>query len=309
MRIISDVRNTKERFPCVVLTIGCFDGVHLGHQQILKALVEEAAAVNGTAAVMTLEPHPRQYFSPENAPNILTDNSVKYRLLEACGVNTLYVLPFDEQAATMPPQQFVESIIVEQCHAVRIVVGHDFAFGDRAEGDYAYLDSVASQYGFEVRQIPPLIINGQRVSSTLIRERVIQGEVENLKEFLGRNFSLSGRVVPGRGIGRILGFPTANLDIGASVVPAHGVYAAQAIVQGKPYPSAVNIGIAPTIRDEHPLVEAHLLDFARPLNEEDMELALFRRLRPEKKFASRDELINAIAADVHYTRDFFKNIK
>ena len=305
MRIISDVRTTTERFPHVVLTIGCFDGVHLGHQQILKALVEEAAAIDGTPAVMTLEPHPRQFFSPDNAPNILTGNSVKYHLLEACGVKALYVLPFDCEAATLSPQQFVESIIVDRCNAERIVVGHDFAFGNHATGDYDYLVSVAAQHGFEARQIPPLIIRGQRVSSTLIRERVIQGEVENLKEFLGRDFSLSGTVISGRGIGRILGFPTANLDIGPSVVPAHGVYVAKAIVQGVSYPSAVNIGIAPTIRDAHPLVEAHLLDFEGTLNEKEMELILYKRLRPEKKFASRNELISAIAADVQYIRDYF----
>ncbi|MCK5861065.1 MAG: bifunctional riboflavin kinase/FAD synthetase [Candidatus Hydrogenedentes bacterium] len=306
MRIISDVRTTTERFPNIVLTVGCFDGVHRGHRQILKALVEEAEAVGGTPAVMTLEPHPRQYFFPENVPNILTNNSTKYRLLEACGVETLYVLPFDDASATLSAQRFVESIIAERCNAVKIIVGHDFAFGNRAEGDYNYLLACTAQYGFEVMQIPPLIIRGQRVSSTLIRERVVQGEVENLKEFLGRDFSVSGKIIPGRGIGRILGFPTANLDIACSVVPAHGVYVAEAIVQGTSYIAAVNIGIAPTIRDEHPLVEAHLLDFEGILEEEEMEVILHKRLRTEKKFSSREELVAAIASDVQQVRDFFQ---
>lgn len=306
MQVIPDVRTTEEQFEDVILTIGCFDGVHLGHQQILKALLKEAAAMNGVPAVMTLEPHPRQFFSPQNAPNILTTNTLKYRLLESCGVEVLYVLPFDAATVALSPQQFVESIIVDKCRAARIVVGHDFAFGDKAAGDYDYLVSVAEVYGFKVLQVPPFIIGGQRVSSTLIRERVIQGEVDNLKEFLGRNFSLYGKITPGRGIGRILGFPTANLDIGPGAVPAHGVYVAEAIVQGMSHPAAVNIGIAPTIRDEQPLVEAHLIDFEGALDDEEMELVLHKRLRPEKKFSSRDELIKAIAADVQYVREFFK---
>lgn len=305
MHVIADVRNTEEQFENVVLTIGCFDGVHLGHQQILRALAKEAAAVNGIPAVMTLEPHPRQFFSPHNAANILTPGSVKSRLLEACGAQVLYVLPFDGSAAAMTPLQFVESIIVNRCHAVRVVVGHDFAFGGGASGDYEFLCNAAEQYGFQVSQVPPLIIGGQRVSSTLIRERVIQGEVENLKEFLGRDFSLYGKIVSGRGIGRILGFPTANLDIGAGVLPAHGVYAGEAILRGKAWQAAVNIGIAPTIRDEHPWVEAHLLDFTGVLDDEEMELVLHKRLRPEKKFSSRDDLIAAIAADVNQIRAYF----
>lgn len=308
MHIVADVRNTEERFENVILTIGCFDGVHLGHQQILKTLVQEAAAIKGTPAVMTLEPHPRQFFSPQNAPNILTTTPIKYRLLKSCGVEVLYVLPFDAGTVALSPQQFLESIIVDRCHAVRIVVGHDFAFGDNAAGDYDFLTSAADAYGFKVLQVPPFIIGGQRVSSTLIRERVIQGEVDNLKEFLGRNFSLYGSITPGRGIGRSLGFPTANLDIGPGVVPAHGVYAAEAIVNGTSHPAAVNIGIAPTIRDEQPLVEAHLIDFSGTLGPAKMELVLHKRLRPEKKFASHHDLIKAIAADVQYVREYFKRV-
>ena len=305
MRVIPDVRSTMEQYPRMVLTVGCFDGVHLGHQQILNALVEQSRAIDGTPAVMTLEPHPRRYFAPENAPNILTPNSMKYRLLEKHGVEALYILPFDEETANMSPQNFVETMLVAKCQATMVIVGHDFAFGHNAAGDYEYLNTAGKHYGFETRQIPPLIIGGQRVSSTLLRERVIQGEVEHLDQFLGRPFSLCGRVVPGRGIGRVLGFPTANLDIGDCVAPAHGVYAAKAVVEGVARVAAVNIGIAPTMRDTHPLVEAHLLDFAGALGDVEMELFLYKRLRPEKKFVSRDALIAAIAADVQYIRNYF----
>lgn len=309
MHIIEDVRTTAQQFPRVVLTIGCFDGVHLGHQQILDTLLDEAQASNGTPAVMTLEPHPRQYFFPDNAPNLLTDTAVKQRLLEEYGIQVLYTLPFDHDTAVMSPQQFVASILVKRCNVVKVIVGHDFAFGHNARGDYDYLLMAAQQHGFSIRQIPPLIIGSQRVSSTLIRERVIQGEVENVEQYLGRKFSLTGRVIPGQGIGRILGFPTANLDVGLCAVPAHGVYAAEAVVQGKRYVAAVNIGIAPTIRDAHPLVEAHLLDFSGELNADTMEIVFHKHLRPEKKFSSRDALSAAIAADVQYIRDYFSDMR
>ncbi len=306
MRIISDVRATTEVIDRAVLTIGCFDGVHLGHRRILEALHEEADRIGGTPCAMTLEPHPRQFFSPENAPNILTDNPLKYRLLEEQGVEVLHVLPFDRAAASMAPEDFVTSILIERCRISALVVGHDFAFGYRAQGDYDYLADTAPQYGFSVRQIPPVIIGGQRVSSTLIRERVLQGEVEHIETFLGRRFNLMGVVQPGRGIGRILGFPTANLDIGPCVVPAHGVYAAEAIVNGTVYHAAINIGIAPTIRNEQALVEAHLLDFNDSITGEQMELIFHKRLRPEKKFSSRDDLIAAIAADVKAIKHYFE---
>ena len=309
MRTVEDVRTTDARFPGVVATVGCFDGVHLGHQQILDALLEESRAIGGTAAVMTLEPHPRQYFFPENAPNILTDARTKRRLLEERGVDVVYTLPFDRDSAAMSAQQFVESILVGQCKVEKVVVGHDFAFGHDASGDYEYLTTAARRHGFEVRQIPPLIIGGQRVSSTLIRERVIQGEVCNLEQYLGRKFSLTGTVIAGRGIGRILGFPTANLDVGTCATPAHGVYAAEAFVRDTRYVAAVNIGIAPTIRDEHALVEAHLLDYTGDLDVAEIEIAFHKRLRPEKKFASRDALSEAIAADVQCIREYFSRMR
>lgn len=302
MRYIEDVRTTRERFDAVAVTIGCFDGVHRGHQEIIRALLEEARAIGGIPAVMVIEPNPRLFFAPRHAPNILTDLECKRRLFEGLGVEVFYVLPFDRQTAEMPPKDFVEKILVNQCRAKAVVVGHDFAFGHRAQGNYDYLAEIAPRYGFRVRQVEPLIVEGERVSSTLIRERVVQGEVEDIDLFLGRKFSLRGTVIPGRGIGHTLGFPTANLDIGQCCVPAHGVYAAEVVADGKRYKAAVNIGIAPTIRGAVHLVEAHLLDFTGDVTGQVIEITFLKHLRPEKKFASRDELIAAIARDVEAVR-------
>ncbi len=302
MHTIEDVRITAEVFDHTVVTVGCFDGVHLGHQQIIRGLLEEARALGGTPAVMVIEPNPRLFFSPEHAPNILTPPAVKNRLLEALGVQVLYTLPFDRQTAALSPGEFVKTILLERCRAEVLVVGHDFAFGRHAEGDFDVLQAMARDCGFRARQVAPLTVDGQRVSSTLIRERVVQGEIEDIEVYLGRKFSMSGTVASGGGIGRTLGFPTANLELDTGAVPAHGVYAAEAWTGGQRYKAAVNIGIAPTIRGTRRVIEAHLLDFSGSLTGRELELVFHRRLRPENKFSSHDDLIRAIAADVEKVR-------
>lgn len=302
MQSIKDVRSATERFDAVALTIGCFDGVHLGHQAIIRALREEARIIGAIPAAMVIEPNPRLFFAPGHSPNILTDLPYKSRLLEALGVEVLYVLPFDRETAAMSAEAFVDDILVGRCGARAVVVGHDFAFGHRARGNYEYLKTAASRHGFRVRQVEPLIVEGERVSSTLIRERVVQGEVEDIELYLGRKYTLCGTVVPGRGIGRTLGFPTANLDIGQCCLPAHGVYATEAEVDGKCYKAAVNIGIAPTIRGTQNIVEAYLLDFDGDLAGKSLDIVFYKRLRSEKKFASREELVAAIARDVEAVR-------
>jgi riboflavin kinase/FMN adenylyltransferase len=186
------------------------------------------------------------------------------------------------------------------------IVGHDFAFGKDARGNFEYLEQVAPQYGLEVRQVPPVIIQGERVSSTLIRERVLQGELENVELFLGRKYSIVGTVTTGRGMGSKLGFPTANVEPHNSAVPAHGVYVAEALLDGQRYRAAVNIGIAPTIRHEDIMIEAHLLDFSGDIVGKRIEIVFHKRLRPEKKYATLDELIAAIAEDVAEVRSFFE---
>ncbi|MFA7692941.1 MAG: bifunctional riboflavin kinase/FAD synthetase [Candidatus Hydrogenedentes bacterium] len=302
MEIIEDVRRTERSFEDVVLTIGCFDGVHRGHQKIIQTLMEHADDRKGTAAVMVMEPNPRHYFSSGQASYILTDLPQKARLLEALGVAVLYILPFDEETVTMSPQDFIEKILVERCQAKAIVIGHDFTFGYQAQGNYNDLKQAAQEHGFQLAQVPPLIINGERVSSTLIRERVALGEVEAIDVYLGRSYSLHGTVISGQGIGSTLGFPTANIDIGAACIPAHGVYASEAYVKGTHRKAAVNIGIAPTIRGSRPLVEAHLLDFEENLVGADLEIIFHKRLRPEKKFPSREALVEAIGKDVAMVR-------
>lgn len=306
MKIIPDIRNSTEQFPNVVLTIGSFDGIHLGHRRIIDRLIADARAMDGIAALMTLRPHPRQFFSPGSAPNILTSDAKKEQLLAESGIDVLFVLPFNADVAGLDREDFVREIVVGRCAAKKLVVGHDFNFGKGAKGNFEYLQSVASQHGFTVEQAEALIIDGERVSSTLVREFVLQGELDHAERFLGRKYSILGEVITGRGMGRKLGYPTANIKPQNNAVPANGIYVAEAIVDGRRFMAAVNIGIAPTIRHEDVMVEAYLLDFDENLVGKTIELIFHTRLRPEKKFHSLEELIQAIDVDVQDTRRYFE---
>jgi riboflavin kinase/FMN adenylyltransferase len=309
MRIIADARAQVAEFPRLVLTIGSFDGVHLGHRRIIERVVAQARAMQGTAGLMTLRPHPRQFFSPGHAPNMLSVPGAQERLLAAAGIDVLFILPFHAETASLDREDFLREVVLGRCGAEHLVVGHDFSFGKGAKGDFAYLASVAPGMGFGVEQVSPLIIDGERVSSTLIREYVIQGDLEKVEQLLGRKYSVEGRVVQGRGMGRRLGFPTANLETQGIAVPAHGVYAAKARVEGAEHVAAVNIGIAPTLAHDRVMIEAFLLDFEGDLLNKTVELVFYQRLRPEKKYPNLDALTEAIAEDVAAVRGIFSRIR
>jgi len=306
MDIVPDIRAAASDYPGVVLTVGSFDGIHRGHKLILDRVTAIAREKNGTPAVLTMRPHPREFFTPDNAPNLLTSDAKKEQLLDAAGISVLFVLPFDRRTADMEPERFIDELLVRNCRVNTIVVGHDCRFGRGARGDVAMLRALGASRGFTVEEIPPLILGAERVSSTLVRERVLQGDLAGVESLLGRPYSLTGVVVRGRGIGVTLGFPTANVRPHHSAVPAQGVYVAEAIVDGVRRPAAVNIGIAPTIRQEDLTVEAHLIDFSGDLVGKEIEIVFLRRLRSEKKFRSREELQEQIARDIQSTRDFFR---
>ena len=305
MRVIKDVLTTTQTFPNVVLTIGSFDGVHRGHEAMIAAVREAALTSNGTAAVMTLHPHPRQFFLPHHPPNLLTNLEQKVELLEALGVDVLYVLPFDASVACLEREEFLETVILQRCQARHLVIGHDFTFGCKAKGDFAFLQAAAPRHEFTVQQVPALSIDGERVSSTLIRELIQRGELDRVEKFLARRYAVAGEVVACRGLGAQLGFPTANLRPGPYAVPAHGIYAAEAIIDGIGFVAAVNVGYAPTLQHHEPMIEAHLLDFDGDLVGKEMRVMFHHRLRGEKKFDSVDELVVAIDADVLAVRRYF----
>ena len=307
MKIFEDVQKVEEDLANVVLTVGSFDGIHLGHQRILQEITATAKRLNGTPAVLTMRPHPRQFLAPDHAPNLLTAEKKKFDLLERAGIEVLFILPFNKRTADIDPEAFVRDIVRGRCKSVAVVVGHDCRFGRGARGDFELLERLGPEYGFEVSQVPPLVVNAERVSSTLIRERILQGDLEGVELLLGRKYSILGEVISGRGMGSKIGFPTANVKPLHSAVPAQGVYVAEVIVNSKPWPSAVNIGIAPTIRHGDETIEAHLIGFSGNLTGEEIEIVFHRRIRPEKKFPSVDALVKQIGLDVKCAAEYFKD--
>ena len=305
MEVIEDILDAETEFDDVVLSVGSFDGVHRGHRRILREVIETAAREGGLPAVLTLRPHPRQVFSPEHPTNLLTTHQQKLRLFEESGIEVTFVLRFDAETAALGPLDFLDRVICRGCRAKRLVIGHDFRFGQGAQGDYDFLEAHAGRFGFEVRQVPPLFIEGERVSSTLIREQVLQGDLERVTMFLGRPYALVGPVVPGHGIGAALGFPTANIQPENAAIPAHGVYAAQAVLDGTRHAAAVNIGIAPTIRQRDITVEAHILDFHEDIAGRLVEVVFLKHLRPERKFPTRKALTDQIREDILQVKAFF----
>ena len=307
MKIIDDVRAHRATNEKSVLTIGSFDGVHRGHQHILEQLIDTARNLDATPTILTLRPHPREFFSPMNAPNILTEDTQKFRLFEKAGVQTVFILPFNEQTANLDRENFLNDIILNRCAAKALVIGHDFAFGKDALGNYEYLNAVQKQYNFQVTEVAPLVLQGERVSSTLIREGILQGELDKVETFLGRKYTLMGEVVSGRGLGVKSGFPTANIKPKNKSIPNHGVYVARAKVGHESYPAAVNIGIAPTIRHKDIRIEAHILDFDQDITGNIIEIEFHKCLRPEKKFPSIEALLEAIREDVRAVREHFQD--
>src|SRR5919199_2516443 len=269
------------------LAVGEFDGVHVGHREV----------IDGAETVLTFDPHPRTVVAPESAPKLLTPLEIKADLIAALGVRELVVIPFDGSFAGQSPQEFVDHVLVERLDARRVSVGENFRFGHRARGDAALL---ARQEGFETRVAHMVELDGEVVSSTHIRGLVTAGEVERAARFLGAPFQMRGTVAHGDKRGRTLGYPTANLVPDARlVVPDHGVYACRAEVEGEAHVAAVNVGVRPTFRTGRGLlVEAFLLDFDGDLYDRRLRLDFLARLRGERRFESAEALVEQMDRDV-----------
>jgi riboflavin kinase/FMN adenylyltransferase len=273
------------------LAVGEFDGVHVGHREVIR----------GADTVLTFEPHPRAVVAPDSAPKLLTPLAIKADLIASLGVGELVVIPFDGSFASQSPQAFIEHVLVERLDARRVSVGENFRFGHRARGDAALL---ACERAFETRVARMVELDGEIVSSTHIRGLVTAGDVERATRFLGAPFQMRGAVVHGDKRGRTLGYPTANLVPDPRlVVPDHGVYACRATVNGLERIAAVNVGVRPTFRTGRGLlVEAFLLDFEDDIYGAELRLEFLARLRGERRFESAEALVEQMDRDVVQTR-------
>lgn len=293
-----------------VVAIGNFDGMHIGHQAVLQALKERAQALNATACVMTFEPHPREFFTPQQAPARLTSLREKLELMEAAGIQKVHICHFDAAFAAMSGADFMQDILHQSLNAKAVLVGEDFRFGAKRSGNVEMLRGSGSQLGFAVYPVPKVEIGGQRVSSTAVREALAAGELAQAKALLGRDYSISGLVVHGDKLGRELGYPTANVQMHHDKPPLTGIYAVKLRLLQKELPGVASLGVRPTVKnDGKPTLEVHLFDFDGDLYGQHAQVHFLKKIREEAKFADLEALKRQMALDEQAARDYFKNQK
>lgn len=287
-----------------VITIGNFDGVHLGHQTLFRKVKERARAVDGQSVVLTFDPHPIKLMRPEKPLPLLTTTAQKIKLLAAFGLEVLIVHPFTPEFGALPAKDFVRQYLVQSLGAQEVVIGHDYRFGRNREGNIALLQALGVEFGFPVHVVDAIAINTTVVSSTLIRNLIHSGQVQLAQKYLGRPYEVTGTVVPGFGRGaRLLGFPTANIapDNGL-LLPMAGIYAVKAELQGELYPAVANIGICPTFDNQTVTLEVYLMDFAADIYGQQLGVHFVQRLRDEQRFADIPALVQQIEQDVATAR-------
>lgn len=290
-----------------VLAIGNFDGVHLGHRALLERLAADARRLGLPAAVMTFEPHPRELFAPDQAPARLTSLREKLALLESCGVEEVFLLHFSRKLAGLTAEEFIERGLVQGLGVRHLIIGDDFRFGKGRAGNFAMLQAAGQQHGFGVEAMHTIEINGERVSSSAVRDVLGVGDLAHAARLLGRPYNISGRVIHGNKIGRKLGFPTANIQLKRKRVALTGVFAATVSGLDKRFlPGAASLGVRPTLgQGLRPVLEVHLFDFDREIYGSHVSVHFLHKLRDEAKYASLEALTAQIARDVQATQDYF----
>jgi riboflavin kinase/FMN adenylyltransferase len=287
------------------ITVGNFDGLHLGHQKILHSVRERARATGQRGAVITFDPHPMRVLRPDRAPLMIQTLAQRLAGFEQAGLDAALVLRFDRALSLVSPEEFIERILVGSLRAGAILVGANFRFGHRGAGDVRMLGEFGKRDGFEVETVPPVEVDGQIVSSTAIRASVAGGDVAGAIPLLGRAFSLTGEIRSGAGRGRTILFPTLNLAPEQELLPKLGVYATESGVGGKLYSSVTNVGTRPTFNGAGVTVESHLFGFNEDLAGGAMEVRFHARIRDERRFSGADALRAQIALDIEAARKFF----
>lgn len=300
MRVFYDLNNLPE-FNNAVVTIGTFDGVHLGHQKIITQLKGEAKKIIGETVIVTFYPHPRKIVHQEQKPfHLLNTLSEKIKLLESFGIDNVIVVSFNEAFAAQTAEEYVRGFLVEKTHPHTIIVGYDHRFGNGRTGDYHTLENYGKEFGFCVKEIPEKLLNEVTISSTRIREALIKGAVEGANQFLGYNFFFEGKVIRGNQLGRTIGYPTANLQIEETdkLIPANGVYAVRVTDKNDQiYGGMLNIGVRPTVDGTKLSIEVNIFDFNKDIYGEILRVETIARLRDEIKFNSLDALKTQLAKD------------
>ncbi len=309
MKTITDLNEIREPFKSAVITIGNFDGVHLGHQALFHEVIEKADAIGGTSVAMTFEPHPMRILKHNNHPPLITLYEQKAELIERTGIDVIVCVPFTKEFASLTAREFIEDLLIRKIGMKAIVVGEDYSFGKNREGNLDLLKTFAGEMNFEVivadwikmsRKLP------DRISSTRVRELVMAGQMQEAHKMLGRHYQIRGIVVTGRDRGgKLLGIPTANINLHDELCPKTGIYAVTVERENKQLKGVANIGYSPTFDDHEFTVEVHILDFDQNIYGEKIRVNFIQRIRDEIKFAGIDELIEQIHRDIAAAREIF----
>jgi riboflavin kinase / FMN adenylyltransferase len=299
-------------FNKAVVTIGTFDGVHLGHQQILQQLKQEAGRIGGETVIITFHPHPRKVVASSQPIYLINTIEEKKMLLEMQGIDHLVVVPFTAEFSQQSPEDYIEQFLVKKFQPHTIIIGYDHRFGQGRKGDYKLLEALSPRFGYRLVEIPAQVINENTVSSTLIRESVLKGDITAANALLGYNFFFSGKVVHGKKLGRELGYPTANLEIETEekLVPGNGIYVVEVARPGRHtviYGGMMSIGVRPTIGVTERTIEVNIFDFDEEIYDEKIQVTVLKYLREEKKFNNLEELKEQLAVDKEDSLRFLKN--
>jgi len=308
MQVLRDPLGNDDPPRGAVLTIGNFDGVHIGHQAILSRVVERSEALGTVAAAMTFDPHPLKLLHPKAAPRLMTTMAERLQLLEKQRVEVALVVPFTHSLARMRAVDFVRRVLVDRLAVREVLIGENFFFGADREGDVHLLERLGEELGFQAHGVPPVVLGHEVVSSTRIRQEIARGHVDAVWELLGRPLFIDGQVFQGERLGRRLGFPTLNTAVENELYPAHGVYVTVVHIPsfGRAFAAVTNIGVRPTVYENYSTtIESHLLDFTADLYNERVRIFFVRRIRDEKVFSSTMALVAQIRRDVQSARDWF----
>lgn len=307
MELIEKLEDIEKPFPNAVITIGNFDGVHIGHQALFHEVIEKADILGGTALAMTFEPHPIRVLKDNGHPPLLTPFAQKVELIAKSGIDTLIRIPFTREFAAITAKEFVLDILLGRIGTQVVVAGKDYTFGKNREGNLNLLKSFAEAFDFEVDVVDWVPISKNilsRISSTRIREMLLEGHVHEARQLLGRYYQISGNVVPGRNRGgKLLGFPTANIQLKEELCPKTGIYAVKVDCLGKKHQGVVNIGYSPTFEDQDFTIEVHILDFNADIYGKPIRVSFIERIRDEIKFSDIAQLSSQIARDVMKARE------
>lgn len=307
MRVISKASNLQPGSRKVCVAIGVFDGVHLGHQQVIRQTIADAQQHEGISVAITFDRHPNAVVAPDRTPPLIYPLSKKIRVIESLGIDTALLIQFDKTFSQIPAEEFIRSLVRDFENICSVCVGSSFTFGFKRQGNVELLRKLGSELHFVVHGLAAVSLDGERVSSTRIRDAIRAGNLDAASQMLGRAYSLTGKIVEGDRMGRKLGFPTANIDASGLVLPPNGVYAIHALVSGKGHRAVLNVGFRPTLQSATPQlrVEAHLLDFSGDLYGQEMEITFVEKLRDEQKFSSVDALREQICKDIESAIELF----